>query len=179
MLSVVEKLQCLPGVHIELTSEEGHIQVQASGRNVPLRLVLRASGYPRDVRAAVWQARTNASAEEILTLCAPALTEGSRDWLQKEGIAYLDEQENLFLTADGIYVLREASGKADRSSSPVETNIFRGRAAQVLHSLLHAPERAWQATALAAEAGVASGTAVRVCETLEKMALMEREGRGP
>ena len=34
-------------------------------------------------------------------------------------------------------------------------------------------------TELAKEAKLALGTALRVCETLEKLLLMEREGRGP
>lgn len=178
--SVVGKLELLPGVKVEWMPEEDRLLVHASGRTVPVRVVMRASGYPRDVRAAAWQAQAGSSAQETLLICAPALTTGSRAWLQQEGIAYLDAQGNLFLTADGIYILREASkAKADRPARPVETNIFRGRASQVLHSLLHAPERAWHVTDLAAEAGVAPGTAVRVCEVLEKMLLMEREGRGP
>lgn len=60
-----------------------------------------------------------------------------------------------------------------------ETNIFRGCATQVLAALLHNPERRWHITELAKEAKVAGGTALRVCETLEKLILMEREGRGP
>jgi len=177
--SIVGELSRLPGVNIECMPEEDRLLVHVSGRNVLVRVVLRASGYPRDVRAAVWQALAVSSAQETLMVCAPVLTTGSRAWLQQEGIAYLDEQGNLFLKADGVYVLRESSEKAARSSPPAETNIFRGRATQVLHALLHTPDRHWHVTNLAEEARVAPGTAVRVCDMLEKMLLMEREGRGP
>lgn len=177
--SVIEEFSQLPQVEVECAPEEDCLLVRVAGRTVPVRIVTRASGYPRDVREAVWQAQQRLISNETLLVRAPALTASSREWLQKEGIAYLDGQGNLFLAADGIYLFRESSAKAVKSSDPGETNIFRGRAMQTLHALLHAPERSWHVTDLAEEAGVAPGTALKVCESLERMLLMERQGRGP
>src|SRR5579859_3425874 len=177
--SVTEELSHLPQVEVEGAPEQDRLLVRVAGRTVPLHIVTRASGYPRDVREAVWQAQPRLSPQETLLIRAPSLSASSREWLQHEGIAYLDGLGNLFLATDGIYLLRESSTRPIPSSAPAETNIFRGKAAQVLHALLHAPQRSWHVTDLAEEAGVAAGTALKVCETLEKLLLLERQGRGP
>lgn len=135
--------------------------------------------YPRDVRYAVQEAQSRLLPNALLLVYAPFLTPAAKDWLQLEDIGYLDGQGNLLLTTDGVYLYVEAPARSSKSYTPVERNIFRGKAAQILHALLHAPERSWHVTDLAIEAGVASGTAVKVCETLERMLLMEKQGRGP
>jgi hypothetical protein len=177
--SINDEFGRLPQVTVEGAQEADCLLVRVAGRTVPVRIITRASGYPRDVREAVWQAQSRLRPQETLLVRAPALTASSRKWLQQEKIGYLDGQGNLFLAADGIYLFREPAGKAGKPSVPVETNIFRGRATQVLHALLHAPKRSWHVTDLAEEAGVAPGTALRVCDTLEKLLLVERQGRGP
>ena len=63
---VAGELRRLPDVHVECTQEPDRLLVQAAGRTVTVRVVARASGYPRDVRTAVWQAQTGSGAEEIL-----------------------------------------------------------------------------------------------------------------
>ena len=176
--SVAEVLQRLPHVAVEVQKDD-HLLVRVARHSVAVQVLTRASGYPRDVRQAVWQAQQGIEKGEKLLLCVPALSSGSREWLQQQDVGYLDAQGNLFLAADGIYILREAAPTSARSSLPAETNIFRGRATQVLAALLHTPQRSWHVTDLAQESKVAAGTAVRVCETLEKLLLMEREGRGP
>ena len=178
LLSVVEELQRLPHVDVEVRKDD-HLLVRVGGHTVAVCVLTRASGYPRDVRQAVWQAQQEIGKEETLLLCVPALSPGSREWLQQQGVGYLDTRGNLFLAGDSIYIFRDSFQKLARSSLPAETNIFRGRAAQVLAALLHSPERCWHVTDLAQESQVAVGTALRVCETLEKLLLMEREGRGP
>jgi hypothetical protein len=179
LASIAETWRSIPQVEVELTNEEDRLLVLVSGRPLQLRVVTRASGYPRDVREAVWQARERLGSQEQLLVAAPALTANSREWLQSQEIAYTDSQGSLFLIGEGVYIFREPLQGRPKSSTPVESNIFRGRATQVLHALLHLPEHEWHVTALASEAGVAPGTALKVCETLEKMLLMEREGRGP
>lgn len=176
--SVAEELERLPEVKVE-GEQEDRLLVRVARHAVPVHIVTRASGYPRDVRQAVWQAKERLGPRANLLLRVPSLSSGSREWLQQEGVGYLDGLGNLFLAAEGIYIFRESAQKPAKSPIPVETNIFRGRTTRVLHTLLHTPERRWHVTDLAEEAGVAAGTAIRVCETLEKMLLMEREGRGP
>jgi hypothetical protein len=176
--SVAEELQRLSHVQVEI-QEEDRLLIRVAGHSVAVQVLPRASGYPRDVRQAVWQAQQGIGKGEKLLLCVPTLSPGSREWLQQQGVGYLDAQGHLFLEADGIYILREAAQKSARSSPPAETNIFQGRATQVLAVLLHSPQRRWHVTDLAQESRVAGGTALRVCETLEKLLLMEREGRGP
>ncbi len=180
--SVLEELRRLPhveNVEIECSPDKNTLLLRVAGRALNVRIVTRASGYPRDVREAVWQAGAHLLPHETLLLCIPALPASSRQWLQQEKVAYLDGQGNFFLLAEGIYLFRDITTKPNKQPAPVETHIFRGRASQTLHARLHAPERMWHVTDLAAEAKVAPGTALKVCETLEKMLLMERKGRGP
>ena len=171
----------LPNVHIENAQREGRLIVRVGDQTVTVSVITRASGFPRDVREAVWQARSTLGLDELILVVAPVLTATSREWLQSENVGYLDGNGNLFLAADSIYLLRESSTKAHHASrsSSSETNIYKGRTTQVLHTLLHSPQRAWHVTELAAEARVAAGTAIKVCEPLENMLWMEREGRGP
>ena len=176
--TVTEVLERLSHVTVEVQQDD-HLLVRVARHSVSIQVLTRASGFPRDVRQAVWQAQQDIGKGKKLLLHVPMLSPGSRDWLQKEGVGYMDAQGNLFLAADGIYILREAVLPSARSSLPAETNIFRGRATQVLAALLHNPERSWHLTDLAQESKVAGGTALRVCDTLEKLLLMEREGRGP
>jgi len=178
--SAAEVLARLPHITVDVQKDE-HLLVRVGGHSVALLVLTRASGFPRDVREAVWQAQQGKviGEGERLLLCVPIMSPGSKEWLQQQGVGYLDAQGSLFLTADGIYILREAAQSSARSSLPAETNIYRGRATQVLAALLHAPERSWHITELAKEAKVAGGTALRVCDMLEKLLLMKREGRGP
>ena len=176
--SVAEALRRLPQFTVEVSAPD-RLRVSTAHSSVVVRIVVASSGYPRDVRQAVWQAQQRLEKEETLLLYVLTLSPGSRDWLQQQGVAYLDVQGNLFLVGEGMYILRDAVPHAVRASVPAETNIFRGRATQVLAALLHTPARSWHVTDLAHESKVAGGTALRVCETLEKLLLMERQGRGP
>jgi DNA-binding transcriptional regulator YhcF (GntR family) len=177
--AVTNAFKPLHHVAVEPTKEAGRFVIHVAGKAVPLRVITRASGYPRDVRAAVWGGEAQRRADEALLVYAPALSATSREWLREEGVGYLDSQQNLFLIADGVYLYCESGLKPEKSQGGVDSQIFRGRATQVLQALLHSRERTWHVTDLAEEAGVAPGTALRVCEKLEKMLIVEREGRGP
>ena len=171
-------IECLASVKVALEGED-RLSVKVAERTFPVRVFQRASGYPRDAREAVAQGRMALQPGELLLLSAPSFTEASRVWLRNEGVGYLDALGNLFLVAEGLYILRESSVKPSKASLSPETNIFRGKGTQVLQTLLHTPQEKWHLTALAETAEVAPATALRVCETLEKMLLMERQGRGP
>lgn len=177
--SLVAELAVLPGVQVERTQEADLLQVCVAGAKVLLRVVERANGFPRDVQAAVLPRRAQLAPEEILLVVAPSLTTASRQWLQAQGVGYFDQNGHLFLQAKGIYILREPIAAKVQPSRSSEPDIFQGKAACVLHALLQSPRQAWHVTELAQEAKVAAGTALKVCETLEKMLWMERSGRGP
>ena len=177
--SLVAELAALPGVQVERARDEDLLQVCVAGASTLLRVVERANGFPRDVQAAVLPRRAQLAPEEILLVVAPSLTAVSRQWLQAEGVGYFDLNGHLFLQAKGIYILREPMAAKAQPSRSTEPDIFQGKAACVLHALLQSPHHAWHVTELAQEAKVAAGTALKVCETLEKMLWMERTGRGP
>lgn len=176
---VAKALNRIPNLRVSYPPDARELSLHVSGQTLSLQIAMCATGYPRDVRYAVQEARSRLHPDALLLVYAPFLTPAAKDWLQLEDIGYLDGQGNLLLTTDGVYLYVEAPVKPSKSYAPVERNIFRGKAAQILHALLHAPERLWHVTDLAIEAGVASGTAVKVCETLERMLLMEKQGRGP
>ena len=183
--TIAEQLNAIPGFEVSHEADRDCLSLRVSRRTIPLRVVVRNSGYPRDVRNAVWQVQSTLDRQEHILLSAPTISRGSREWLQSQGISYIDSTGHIFISADGVYVLRDEidprrrDGAAGVKIHNRETNIFHGRATRVLHSLLHHPARSWHVTELAAEAGVAPGTALKVCENLEKMLFMEREGRGP
>ncbi|WP_309708578.1 type IV toxin-antitoxin system AbiEi family antitoxin, partial [Armatimonas sp.] len=177
--SLVAELAALPGVQVERAQDVDLLQVCVAGVSVLLRVVERANGFPRDVQAAVLPRRAQLAPEEILFVAAPSLTAASRQWLQAEGVGYFDLNGHLFVHAKGIYILREQMAAKAQPSRSSEPDIFQGKTACVLHALLQSPNQAWHVTELAQEAKVAAGTALKVCETLEKMLWMERSGRGP
>ncbi len=177
--NLIAELDVLPGVEVERAHDTDLLQVCVAGAKVLLRVVERANGFPRDVQAAVLPRRNQLAPEEILFVVAPSLTTASRQWLQAEGIGYFDQNGHLFVQAKGIYILREPMAAKAQSPRNSEPDIFQGKAACVLHALLQSPHQAWHVTELAQEAKVAAGTALKVCETLEKMLWMERTGRGP
>lgn len=44
----------LPNVHIENAQREGRLIVRVGDQTVTVSVITRASGFPRDVREAVW-----------------------------------------------------------------------------------------------------------------------------
>ena len=64
--SIITAFNQLPGVLVQPQADEEHLLVQVAGRDVQARIVRRTSGYPRDVREAVWQAQQKLAARSVV-----------------------------------------------------------------------------------------------------------------
>ena len=164
---------------MDVGNEPDTLYLRLSRHALSIRVLFRASGFLRDVREAIRRAHETGAPSEYVLFAAPALTDESRRLLRDAGIAYMDAQGNFFLAASDVLLSREPGAPRPKPARDAGASVFRGRAAQVLHALLQTPHRQWHVTALAAEARVAPGTALAACETLEKMLLLRRDGRGP
>ena len=179
--SLVAELAALPGVQVERVQDTDLLQVCVAGAKVyscesSSELMASHETY----KLPFLPRRAQLAPEEIMLVVAPSLTAASRQWLQAEGVGYFDQNGYLFLQAKGNLHFARADGGEKPSPHETQSRISsRGKAACVLHALLQNPHQAWHVTELAKEAKVAAGTALKVCETLEKMLWMERSGRGP
>lgn len=145
----------------------------------------KAHGFPRDMRAAADQlahcaahARYAPDGVTVVPMVvAPAISPGGRAVLRERGVGYWDRGGTLYLKLPGaLYDIERPPPPAAerRRRAP-----FRGRAAQVVHALLHEPERAWHVGELAAAAEVSPYTAHQVLTALERELWVDKEGSGP
>ena len=187
---VSEALQALPEVCMKSVVKEPRLQegrpdfeMLLEVRGEPLRLLIeeKKAAYPRDVFAMTRQLSPHANGTtEIPTLpmlIAPALPLSSREILRKEHVAYGDSGGSLYLAFAGA--LFYIDKPVPRSPVRKALNIYKGKAAQVLHTLLSAPDRVWHVNEMAQEAGVVSSTVHDVFAILEEQLWVERKGKGP
>lgn len=158
---------------------------EVEGRSVTIVVEAKAHGYPRDMRAAadqlahfMKQARPVPHEVPVVPMVvAPAISLGGRAVLRERGVGYWDRGGSLYLKLPGaLYDIDRppppAAGRQRRAP-------YRGRAAQVVHALLHQPERAWHVGDLAAAAEVSPYTAHQVLTALERELWVDKEGSGP
>lgn len=176
--TILKQLEQLPGTDVRI-DDEGTLRIVVGGQPRIWQVLARSSGYPRDVREAVFQGRArNPSAP--LAFVAPSISNASRKWLESEGVGYVDLNGNIFLSQDTVYLFRESGGPRQPGSRNEDSpDIFKGQASAVVHTLLVAPSEGWHITALAQASGVAPATALKVCLELEKHQWIERKGKGP
>jgi hypothetical protein len=187
---VTHSLQALPDVQVRATrhAQQGAawdacLDIAVQGRPATLLLICKAHGYPRDIRAALWQweARLPAACESeppsFPMFVAPSLSSGSRALLQEKGIAYAEDGGSLYLRLPWALLLVDRP--APSSAPRIAKTLYQGRRAQVLHILLSAPTHAWHIQELAAQAQVAPSTVHEVFSALEAHEWVEREGKGP
>ncbi|MCC7369266.1 MAG: helix-turn-helix domain-containing protein [Chloroflexi bacterium] len=191
---VREALAALPG--IRLHTERRHrclldrrvdlvITADIKGQPADILIDVKANAYPRDVRAAADQllALRDRNRQQdgmrplSLMLVAPAIPPTSRELLRERGVGYWDSGGSLYL--DLPHALYWIDRPVPERSVRRARNVFRGRAAQVLHALLTAPERAWHVHELAERAEVAPSTVHQVFTFLEEHLWVEKRGAGP
>lgn len=157
--------------------------IPATVRGRPVRFLIetRTSGYPRDIRQALWRLdealRACDLASDVPVIAAPSISESSRRLLREHHLAYVDGGGSVYLDLPEMVYWVERPPLP--SSAPLLRDAFRGSSAQALHALLLEPERDWKLHALAERAGVAASTAHRVCRFLEEQLWMEKAGSGP
>ena len=190
---ISDALETLPEVQVKSvaaevpyhprTGKQADFEVLLEVRGQLLRLLIEEKRYasPRDVLSLARQLHASLpQAEEVSCLpmlIAPALPMSSREILRQEQVAYGDSGGSLYLAVAGA--LFYIDKPVPKSPSRNARNIYKGKAAQVLHTLLHAPDRAWHVNEMAQESGVFPSTVHDVFQILEENLWVERQGRGP
>jgi hypothetical protein len=157
------------------------LKVEVKGRPALILIEAKASGYPRDVRAAAWQlrelSRAGAPTPTVPMLIAPAISPRSREFLRNEGFGYWDQGGSLHIELPwAFFFIDRPQPKTDQRRI---TDIYRGRTAQVLHAMLLEPGRSWHVQELSERTEVSPYTVHLVFTFLEKQLWVEKQGKGP
>jgi hypothetical protein len=138
--------------------------VSPSGQPHRLRILVRALAAPSRLRDAAHRARQLAGGDAPV-LASRFLSPRARAILQEEGIGYLDLAGNCRLALPELHLERvveenpfPAHGRPASLFSPISSRIVR--------ALLEEPQRAWQISELAREAGASLGQSSSVCRRL-------------
>lgn len=186
---LLDSLRELPDVHAELDLSEpamqaagrfdAKIDLHVAGKSIVLLVETKKSVYPRDVRQALWQLKSQHGryADVQHLLIAESLSPGAKELLRTERIGYFDSGGSLFLPASGVYVYIDKP--APKTLEKSIRSLFSGRRAQVLHALLVNHEEWFGVTEVAEQAQVAPSTASDVLGELERFDWLVSRGQGP
>ncbi|MPQ96117.1 type IV toxin-antitoxin system AbiEi family antitoxin [Thioclava sp. JE_KL1] len=110
-------------------------------------------------------------------ILARLVSEGARDFLQEEQVAYHDLSGSLFFNVDEMFVLieRPKPKRAKRRAA----NVFKGSRAQVLHALFDHPDEWVTGSEIAENAGVSPATVSETFKDLERRDWLDAKGEGP
>ncbi|HVW69461.1 MAG TPA: helix-turn-helix domain-containing protein [Steroidobacteraceae bacterium] len=189
----LESLREVPGVRPDLRRVESkpgedapgcdaQVNLHVGGRSLTLRVEVKKSIYPRDVRQILWQLKGqnrpwhSSNSETQTVLAAEAISPGAKELLRAEQVGYFDSGGSLFLPARGayLYIDKPPPKALERSVR----SIFSGRRARVLHALLAHPRDWFGVTEIAQEAGVAPSTASEVLSQLDRFECLTSRGQG-
>lgn len=133
---------------------------------------VKASGQPRQVRAALLQLRHQLERQpENATplFVAPYLSEEARALCREQDVGFLDLEGNCRIAFDSVFIERTVPTKPSVARRDLKS-LFKPKSAQVLRVLLRAPQRAWKVVDLAEAAQVSLGHISNV-----RAALVDRE----
>ena len=113
-------------------------------------------------------------------LVAERTSEGARQILEANEVAYLDGLGNASIRLPGVFVRTGSFGAAAVivERQPVKARLS-GKAGLIAQALLLDRDRSWRVADMAAEAGVSAGLAHRVLARLEDATILAAEGTGP
>jgi hypothetical protein len=192
---LVDALRALPDVNADLGHREAlsnqdnrgrdaHVDLRVAGKSFVLLIEIKKAVFPRDVRQMIWQFReANQALPErqveapLSFLVAESISPGARELLRSERIGYYDSGGSLFLPATGafLYIDKPPPKKLAKSVR----NLFSGRRAQVLHTLLVRHRDWFGVTDLAQQAMVSPATVSQVLTDLERFDWLASRGQGP
>ena len=154
-----------------------------AGREIALVVETRGDVFPRDAREIVWQLKRylreldSSNRRYVPMILARSVSEGAREFLQEEQVAYHDLSGSLFLSVDETFVLieRPKPKRAKRRAM----NVFKGTRAQVLHTLFDRPGEWVTGSEIAEYAGVSPATVSETFKDLERRDWLDVKGEGP
>ena len=154
-------------------------EISIEGRSRPIVLEARRRVDAANAHAIVALARRTSVGRDFI-LVAERTSEGARQILEANGVAYLDGLGNASIRLPGVFVRTGSFGAAaviaDRQ--PVKARLA-GKAGLIAQALLLDRDRAWRVADIATEAGVSTGLAHRVLARLEEASVLAADGLGP
>lgn len=185
-LDFTEALRELPSLSVRKICEI------RSGRDTGVDLVLdlEVKGEPYELwvqtecgevhpKKALDSVRKLKDGSRHVLLAASSLSLESRELLREHGVGYWDESGSLFLELPNALYSIEREPLPQPRVGREPRKVFKGKTAQVVHTLLLAGERDWKVTELAEKAGVSAYTSQKVLEHLEDRLWVSKRGRGP
>jgi hypothetical protein len=150
-----------------------------------LALEVTRSGYPRDVREAIWRFDAQNVAQSLkneavtLVVLADHLTAASREMLRKPGLAYFDSSGSLFLKIPSAGLLIDIERAPIQLKNRRAHTLFTPTREQVLHALLQQARAFASGVEIAAAAQVSAFTVSQTLAELDKFDWIETRGSGP
>lgn len=158
---------------------DGLITIETQNARATLSVEAKATFTPRDVeRLLDTQQRLAALAHVDLLLVAPWLSPRARDIIRARGANYLDLTGNCLIRLDNPSVFIRIDGAAKDPSPKTRAAGLRGAKTGRLVRVLAEASPPYGVRELAAKSGLTPGYVSRLLETLDREALVQREGRG-
>lgn len=169
-------IRALPGFD---AANRPDAEISIEGRSRPIVLEAKRRVDAANAHAIVALAlRTPVGRDFILV--AERTSEGARQILETNGVAYLDGLGNAAIRLPGVFVRTGSFGAAavivDRQ--PVKARLA-GKAGLIAQALILDRDRSWRVGDIASKAGVSIGLAHRVLARLENAAILAADGIGP
>lgn len=154
-------------------------EISIEGRSSPIVLETKRRVDAANAHAIVALARRTPKGRDFI-LVAERTSEGARQILEANGVAYLDGLGNASIRLPGVFVRTGSFGAAAVivEREPVKARLA-GKAGLIAQALLLDRDRAWRVADMAAEAGVSTGLAHRVLARLEDATILAADGIGP
>jgi DNA-binding transcriptional ArsR family regulator len=193
MESLSDSFEAIPNAHLgEISWEAGIggrlrpdaiLDAVVADREIAFVIETRGDVFPRDAREIVWQLKRfmweldSSNRRYVPMILARSVSEGARDFLHEEQVAYHDLSGSFFLSVDETFVLieRPKPKRAKRRAM----NMFKGTRAQVLHALFDRPGEWVSGSEIAEYAGVSAATVSETFKDLERRDWLDAKGEGP
>lgn len=138
----------------------------ADGISWWLYAAIKGTGYPRQIRSALWElqrsaARENSNGEAYPIVIAPFLSPDSTALCEDEGVGYLDLSGNCHLSFGSVYHHVEGKPNQFKERRGIKS-LFSPKASRILRVLLQGPLREHRVEDLAHEASVSIGLVSKV-----------------
>jgi hypothetical protein len=148
-------------------------------------VLFKRTVYPRDARDVIWKSKVlrevyqplGDSLATVPMVVAESISDGAKELLRSEQVAYFDSGGSLFLHVPGAYVyVDKAAPKAWRKTVG---SLFTDKRAQVIHAMLVHHHRWLGVSELAKLSQVSAGTVSGVMREAERFDWMDVRGQGP
>ncbi len=162
---------------------DAFLKAQIAGRAVTFVIETRGDVYPRDAREITWQLdryrrETGRDGQDLIPMIlARSVSEGAREFLREERVAYHDQSGSLFISDGDLYLLIDRP--KPKSSKRREFNVFKGTRARVLFVLFDHVGDWVTGSEIAEHANVSPATVSETFKNLERRDWLEVKGEGP